>query len=513
MTLKREVRIGCLQTRPVASFREATEEALRLAREAVMDGAELVCLPEYCGGLRSEGGLFAPPTAPEDRHPVLAALRGFANEAGVWMLIGSVAIDGPGGRLLNRGYLVDDRGRIRARYDKVHLFDVDLTPTQRYRESAVVAPGGEAVVADTPWGRLGMTICYDLRFPHLYRALAQAGAEILVVPAAFTRTTGEAHWHVLNRARAIENGAVVVSPCAVGEVPGGRRRLRPFPHRVAMGRGPRGRRARGWGTWSPRWTSRAWPRRAGRSPASSTTGPSPIRRPSPPRGRAPPPDHDPGARIPDPPTVSRRGLTAHGGPSQRRAPRSRQRGAEGPVPALAVPDPPDHDARRGRPPDERNDTARTRGRRLRVGRIVTVLSKRPEHSVTMELRHLARRTHDPAERRENRAQASRRASLPGGDRVLRHPHRELRARFGARLGARRSPGMPARLRAIRSAFPAALRGPAPLGAQSPPRSDVLAQPAVQPTAAGGLHHPRLRAGLGAERGGSGSTVSGRLSAP
>ena len=221
MTMTREVRIGCLQTRPVASFREATEEALRLAREAVMDGAELVCLPEYCGGLRSEGGLFAPPTAPEDRHPVLAALRGFANEAGVWMLIGSVAIDGPGGRLLNRGYLVDDRGRIRARYDKVHLFDVDLSPTQRYRESAVVAPGGDAVVADTPWGRIGMTICYDLRFPHLYRALAQAGAEILVVPAAFTRTTGEAHWHVLNRARAIENGALVVSPCAVGEVPGG----------------------------------------------------------------------------------------------------------------------------------------------------------------------------------------------------------------------------------------------------------------------------------------------------
>ena len=221
MTMTREVRIGCLQTRPVASFREATEEALRLAREAVMDGAEFVCLPEYCGGLRSEGGLFAPPTAPEDRHPVLAALCGFANEAGVWMLIGSVAIDGPGGRLLNRGYLVDDRGRIRARYDKVHLFDVDLSPTQRYRESAVVAPGGDAVVADTPWGRLGMTICYDLRFPHFYRALAQAGAEILVVPAAFTRTTGEAHWHVLNRARAIENGAAVVAPCAVGEVPGG----------------------------------------------------------------------------------------------------------------------------------------------------------------------------------------------------------------------------------------------------------------------------------------------------
>ena len=121
----------------------------------VAAGAELVCLPEYCGGLKSEGGLFAPPTAPEERHPVLAALRDFASEAGVWMLIGSVAVDGPGGRLLNRGFVLDDRGEIRARYDKIFLFDVDLSPTQRYRESAVVAPGGAAVGVDTPpWGRL-----------------------------------------------------------------------------------------------------------------------------------------------------------------------------------------------------------------------------------------------------------------------------------------------------------------------------------------------------------------------
>ncbi len=219
--MTREVRIGCVQTRPLATFDEAIEEALRLAGDAVAAGAELVCLPEYCGGLKSEGGLFAPPTAPEARHPVLDALRGFASAAGVWMLIGSVAVDGPGDRFINRGYVLDDRGDIRARYDKIFLFDVDLSPTQRYRESAVVAPGGRAVLVDTPWGRLGMTICYDLRFPQLYRSLAQAGAEILAVPAAFTKVTGEAHWHVLNRARAIENGAVVVAPCAVGAVPGG----------------------------------------------------------------------------------------------------------------------------------------------------------------------------------------------------------------------------------------------------------------------------------------------------
>ena len=217
----REVHIGCVQSRPLATFDEAIEEARRLAGDAVAAGAELVCLPEYCGGLKSEEGLFAPPTAPEARHPVLDALRGFASDAGVWMLIGSIAVDGPGDRLINRGYVVDGRGDVRARYDKIFLFDVDLSPTQRYRESAVVAPGEHAVLVDTPWGRLGLTICYDLRFPQLYRSLAQAGAEILAVPAAFTKVTGEAHWHVLNRARAIENGAVVVAPCAVGEVPGG----------------------------------------------------------------------------------------------------------------------------------------------------------------------------------------------------------------------------------------------------------------------------------------------------
>ena len=219
--MTREVRIGCVQSRPLATFDEAIGEARRLAGDAVAAGAELVCLPEYCGGLKSENGLFAPPTAPEARHPVLAALREFASDAGVWMLIGSIAVDGPGDRLVNRGYVLDDRGGIRARYDKIFLFDVDLSPTQRYRESAVVAPGGQAVLVDTPWGRLGLTICYDLRFPQLYRSLAQAGAEILAAPAAFTKVTGEAHWHVLNRARAIENGAVVVAPCAVGAVPGG----------------------------------------------------------------------------------------------------------------------------------------------------------------------------------------------------------------------------------------------------------------------------------------------------
>ena len=221
MTTTREVRIGCVQTPALPTFDEAIEAACRLAGDAVAAGAELVCLPEYCGGLKSENGVLKPPAAPEASHPVLEALRNFTRDAGVWMLIGSVAVDGPEGRLINRGFMVDDKGEIRARYDKIHLFDVDLSETERYRESAVINPGGQAVVTDTPWGRLGMTTCYDLRFPHLYRSLAHAGAEILAVPAAFMKVTGQAHWHVLNRARAIENGAVVVAPCAVGPVPGG----------------------------------------------------------------------------------------------------------------------------------------------------------------------------------------------------------------------------------------------------------------------------------------------------
>ena len=221
MTTTRKVRIGCVQTPALPTFDEAIEAARRLAGEAVAAGAELVCLPEYCGGLKSENGVLKPPSAPEATHPVLEALRNFTRDAGVWMLIGSVAVDGPEGRLINRGFMVDDKGEIRARYDKIHLFDVDLSETERYRESAVINPGGQAVVTDTPWGRLGMSTCYDLRFPHLYRSLAHAGAEILAVPAAFMKVTGQAHWHVLNRARAIENGAVVVAPCAVGPVPGG----------------------------------------------------------------------------------------------------------------------------------------------------------------------------------------------------------------------------------------------------------------------------------------------------
>ena len=219
--MPRAVNIACLQTRPMPDFDAALAEAMPLAETAVQEGAAILFLPEYCGGLKEDGPVLVPPAAPEEAHPVLIELRRFAARRRVWMSVGSIAVSGPGGKILNRGYMLDDRGNICGRYDKIHLFDVQITETEAYRESTRVLPGSEAAVFNTPFGRIGHTICYDLRFPHLYRKLAQAGAEVLCIPAAFNRITGEAHWHILNRARAIENGAYVISACAIGPIPGG----------------------------------------------------------------------------------------------------------------------------------------------------------------------------------------------------------------------------------------------------------------------------------------------------
>lgn len=219
--MTRPINIACLQTRPMPDFASAWAEARPLAEQAVADGAQVLFLPEYCGGLKTEGAAVAAPSAPEDEQPFLREAQAFARAAGVWMNLGSIAVDGPDGRIINRGIMLDDSGVIRGRYDKIHMFDIQLSETEVYRESARVAPGSRAVIHDTPFGRIGHTICYDLRFPMLWRGLAQAGAEMLICPAAFTRKTGEAHWHVLNRARAIETTRFVVSPCAIGPVPGG----------------------------------------------------------------------------------------------------------------------------------------------------------------------------------------------------------------------------------------------------------------------------------------------------
>ena len=213
--------IACLQTRPMPDFQSAIDEALPLADAAVQAGADILFLPEYCGGLASDGAELAPPVAPDADHPVLRAFQNFAAERKVWVMLGSIAVQGPDGKIINRGFMLDDRGQVHGRYDKIHLFDIQLSESEVYRESARVVAGGRAVIHDTPFGRIGHTICYDLRFPQLYRALAQAGAEIIACPAAFTKRTGEAHWHALNRARAIENGCFMVSPCAIGPIVGG----------------------------------------------------------------------------------------------------------------------------------------------------------------------------------------------------------------------------------------------------------------------------------------------------
>lgn len=219
--MARPVHIACLQTQPQSSIAAAIDEALPMAESAVGAGAQMLFLPEYCGGLRSEGARFMPPVAREKDHGFLAAIREFAAARGVWISLGSIAIEGAEDSYVNRGFMISDQGEITGRYDKIHLFDVTLNDREVYRESDTVQPGHLAVVHDTDFGRVGHTICYDLRFAGLYRRLAQSGADILSCPAAFTKHTGEAHWHVLNRARAIENTRFVVSACAVGNIEGG----------------------------------------------------------------------------------------------------------------------------------------------------------------------------------------------------------------------------------------------------------------------------------------------------
>ena len=184
-------------------------------RDAAQDGAAMLFTPEMSGLLDRDRERAACRIVAEHDDPVLVAVRDAA-AAGLWVHLGSLAVRRPDGRLANRGFVIDARGAIRARYDKLHLFDVTLATGESWRESAGYAAGEAACVVDTPIGRLGLSICYDLRFPDLYRSLSDAGATVLAVPAAFTRPTGAAHWHVLLRARAIEAGAWVVAAAQTG---------------------------------------------------------------------------------------------------------------------------------------------------------------------------------------------------------------------------------------------------------------------------------------------------------
>jgi predicted amidohydrolase len=205
---------------------EANARALVGAVEAAAaGGAKMLFTPEMSGLLDRDRDRAARHLRDEASDPVLAQVREAARAAGIWVHIGSLALSGEreDTRLVNRGFLIAPDGRIRARYDKIHLFDVDLPTGESWRESAAYAPGERTVVAETPAGLLGLSVCYDLRFPDLYRTLTDAGSTILAVPAAFTVPTGEAHWHILLRARAIEAGAFVVAAAQVGEHEDGRR--------------------------------------------------------------------------------------------------------------------------------------------------------------------------------------------------------------------------------------------------------------------------------------------------
>lgn len=219
--MAKSLHIACIQTQPSSSIDGALLEALNLATSAVSKGAEFLFFPEYCGGLMSENGKLRPPAMPEEKHPFLLSMQNFSKENKVWIMIGSIAVTAEGGKIFNRGFVLDCSGKIISRYDKIHMFDIQLSPDQVIRESAFVTPGSEASIIKTPFGLIGHSICYDLRFPNLYRKMAQGGAEMVCVPAAFMKKTGEAHWHILNRARAIENGVFIIAPCSVGNISGG----------------------------------------------------------------------------------------------------------------------------------------------------------------------------------------------------------------------------------------------------------------------------------------------------
>ncbi len=222
--MSKTFKVACVQNcaeRDMAPSIAALEPLIRAAAAA---GADLIQLPEMVTMIEPHGPAVLEKAKPEAHDPGLALCRRLARETGARILVGSLLLREPGeARVVNRSLLVDATGAIVARYDKLHLFDVDLAGGEAYRESATVRPGASAVLAPTPWGAIGLSVCYDLRFAYLYRALAQAGADFLSIPAAFTYTTGKAHWHVLARARAIETGAYVFAANQTGVHAEGRR--------------------------------------------------------------------------------------------------------------------------------------------------------------------------------------------------------------------------------------------------------------------------------------------------
>ncbi|MCK5424531.1 MAG: carbon-nitrogen hydrolase family protein [Emcibacter sp.] len=207
--------VGLVQMSSTNEVAENMASAEALIREAAARGAKMVLTPEMTTLLELDRTALLGKIYTQDDDPSLPVFQDLARELKIWLVIGSMAIKS-GDKIANRCFVIAPDGKTAAHYDKIHMFDVDLPGGEQYRESRSYAAGEQAVVTPTPWGNMGLSICYDLRFPHLYRRLSQSGAQMLAVPAAFTAVTGEAHWHILLRARAIENGAFIFAPAQTG---------------------------------------------------------------------------------------------------------------------------------------------------------------------------------------------------------------------------------------------------------------------------------------------------------
>lgn len=214
-------RVACLQMNSGSDLAVNLDQLRRMVTEAA-GGAQFVLSPEYCLLMNGSGQVMREGALPSDGGSVLTELRALAAQLNIWLLLGSLTLKTDEERIVNRSYLIAADGTVAATYDKIHMFDVTLPDGKVIRESSAYRSGEQAVIAATPWGKLGMTVCYDVRFPHLYRALAQQGAEFLSVPSSFQRQTGKVHWHTLLKARAIENAAYVLAPAMCGDHAGNR---------------------------------------------------------------------------------------------------------------------------------------------------------------------------------------------------------------------------------------------------------------------------------------------------
>ena len=216
------VRAACVQITSGVTIEGNIEQSDALIRAAHADGARIIGLPEVANLCQKNRRLALETAQYEENEPALKAWRALADELDIWLLAGSMVVKIADDKLVNRAYMIAPDGAVAAKYDKIHMFDVDLPNGERYRESDLFTPGDRAVLVDSPWGGIGITICYDVRFPHLYRALAKAGANMIWTSAAFTRTSGKAHWHVMQRARAIETGCWILAPAQCGDHEDGR---------------------------------------------------------------------------------------------------------------------------------------------------------------------------------------------------------------------------------------------------------------------------------------------------